>query len=466
LDLHLDLTGQQPRAALEHALREAVQSGRLVAAVRLPSSRSLAADLGIARNTVADVYEQLTAEGWLASRQGSGTWVADRIAPDDVGASRMTSKIHTSGRSRPRLDLRPGSPDVASFPRARWLAAARQAVQAAPDEAFGYIDPRGLPQLRHTLAQYLARARGVRTSPDRIVVCSGFVQAMSLLGTALQRSGATAVAAESPGVGLHRDALAATGLAVTPLCVDGGGIVTSDLSLSEGSAALLTPAHQFPLGVVLRPDRREAAIDWARETSGVLIEDDYDGEFRYDRQPVGALQALDPARVIFVGTASKTLAPGLRLAWMAVPSTLLDAVIAAKRVSDLHTGVMEQLTLSRFIESGEYDRHIRRSRLKYRKRRDRLVDSISASAPQIRVTGISAGLHAVLDLSGMSTSMSFEDEVVSRAAAQGVAVSALGTFRFAGEPGAHPALVVGYGTPSDSSFSPALEALCQTLSMA
>jgi GntR family transcriptional regulator / MocR family aminotransferase len=446
LDLHLDRSGPV-RAGLEDALRAAVRTGRLAPGLRLPPSRALAADLGVARNTVADAYGQLVAEGWLVARPGSGTRVADR-APAVEAAIAPAPAVP----ARPRYDLRPGSPDVAAFPRTAWLAAARKAVPAAPSEAFGYGDPRGRPELRAALAGYLARARGVRTTPDRIVVCSGFVQGVGLLCSALLARGASVLATEAFGVGAHRAVVAASGLAMRPLPVDAGG---ADVAAAGGAGGmLLTPAHQFPLGVALAPARRTAAVGWAADTGGVVIEDDYDGEFRYDRQPVAAMQALAPEQVVYAGTASKSLAPGLRLAWLALPGALLEPVVEAKRRADAQTGVLDQLTLAEFLISGGYDRQVRRRRLVYRRRRDRLL----AALPGRPVSGIAAGLHAVLELPGGLT----EAAAVGRGADHGLALDGLDNY--AAEPGRHaPALVVGYGTPPDHAYTSALARLAAVL---
>jgi GntR family transcriptional regulator/MocR family aminotransferase len=348
----------------------------------------------------------------------------------------------------------PGSPDVSTFPRGEWLAAARKALPAAPNEAFGLGDPRGRIELRRVLADYLARARGVRPDPERILICSGYVQALSLLSEVVKTQGGTTMAVEEFGYGLHRDVIRARGLEPVPVPVDEFGAQVSELS---GQGVLLTPAHQMPTGVPLAPDRRTAAVEWARDSGAVLIEDDYDGEFRYDRQPVGALQALDPERVAYTGTASKSLAPGLRLAWTVLPEHLMEPVLAAKRTADLMTATLDQLILAEFIAAGHYDRHVRRARLHYRRRRDRLVELVAVRAPAVTVAGISAGLHVLLDVQGEA------DDMVDRAARQGLRVASLDTYRFKSDPSARQALVVGYGTPPDHSYNGALDLLCQVL---
>ncbi|MBH5336510.1 PLP-dependent aminotransferase family protein [Streptomyces pactum] len=505
-DLHLDLgpIGRAGglRAGLIRALRDAVRGGRLAPGTRLPSSRSLAADLGIARNTVADAYGELVAEGWLTARQGSGTRVAPRVVPPPAAAP---APRPAGGAARARYRLTPGSPDVSAFPRAAWLGAARRALTRAPSEAFGYGDPRGRPELRTALAEYLARARGVRAHPDRIVISVGFMQNLAVLARVLRTRGGTATAVESYGLELHREVVRRAGLRTVPLPVDAHGARTGLLAgLPEVCAVLLTPAHQFPTGVPLHPDRRAAVVEWAARTGGLVLEDDYDGEFRYDRQPVGALQGLDPEHVVYLGTASKSLAPGLRLAWMVLPAHLADEVAAVKAQGEWQAGTLDQLTLAEFIGSGAYDRHLRGMRLRYRRRRDQLVRALADRAPHIRVSGIAAGLHAVLELPPGT-----ERPVVQGAAWQGLAVHGLADYRYFGPPadtgaGAGPAtgavapaagdagpgekgpgepgepgeageageegpvewrdgLVAGYGTPPDHAFTGALEALCRAL---
>ncbi|MEU3487537.1 PLP-dependent aminotransferase family protein [Streptomyces massasporeus] len=451
IDLLVEPTGPGLRRGLTDALREAVRSGRLAPGTRLPSSRALAADLGIARNTVADAYADLVAEGWLTARQGSGTRVAERRVVPPSGTS-----PHPRALSRPAYDLRPGSPDLASFPRAEWLKAARRALTAAPYQALDYGDPRGRPELRAALAGYLSRARGVRADPERIVVCAGFAHGLELLGTVLRARGARTVAVESYGLDVHGRILAACGLRTTPLPFDRLGTDPGGLAAAE--AVLLTPAHQFPMGVPLHRDRRTAVVDWARRTGGLVLEDDYDGEFRYDRQPVGALQGLDPDRVVYLGTASKSLAPGLRLAWMVLPPGLAEEAAAAKGGVDT-CGVLDQLTLAEFLTSGAYDRHVRATRLRYRRRRDALVAAVAARAPEARVTGIAAGLHVLLRLPPGT-----EQSVVQAAHWRGLALHGLARYSNP-DASAEPvdALVVGYGTPPDHAWSGALDALCAVL---
>ncbi|HTT50698.1 MAG TPA: PLP-dependent aminotransferase family protein [Streptosporangiaceae bacterium] len=497
LDLHLELRPGQPgepprarvRARLEAALREAARTSQLAPGTRLPSSRVLAADLGLARNTVAEAYAQLVAEGWLTARRGSGTAVADRPAvPGPATAWPATTGPAVTGPAvtgpattgpaparpgtgwpgtaqpapapsrQPHYDLRPGSPDLSLFPRPAWLAAARRAMQAAPAAALGYADPRGRPELRLALAGYLARARGVRADPDHIVICAGFTQGLALLSHVLRARGVTTLAVEACSQPPHRELAQASGLALDLLPVDGAGAAVSQLAGSAAGAVLLTPAHQFPAGAVLAPRRRTGVVGWARGTGGVIIEDDYDGEFRYDRQPVGAIQALAPEHVVYAGSASKSLAPGLRLGWLVLPGHLAGDVAAARARADRQGSAFDQLTLAEFISSGQYDRQVRRARLAYRRRRDRLVAELGQRVPQARVSGIAAGLHALLDLPPGGA----ENGVVARAARRGLALEGLAGYCAPGH-SRGPALVLGYGTPPAHAFTGALARLCAVL---
>ncbi|MFJ9149069.1 PLP-dependent aminotransferase family protein [Streptomyces sp. NPDC102270] len=452
-DLHLELSGPgSRRAALIGALRDAVRSGRLAPGTRLPPYRSLAADLGLARNTVADAYAELVAEGWLTARQGSGTRVAERTGPLQP-AVHAGEPVHRPRARTARHDLRQGTPDVSGFPRSAWLASYRRALNRAPNEVFGPGDPAGRPELRAALAAYLARARGVRTEPNRIVICSGFAHALRLLFGVLRGP----LAVEAYGLPFHRELLAAEGVRTVPLPLDEHGARVDRLARER--AVLLTPTHQFPTGGPLHAERRAAVVDWARARGAVVLEDDYDGEFRYDRKPVGALQSLDPERVILIGSVSKSLSPAVRLGWMVLPERYVGDVLAAKGEREAWASVLDQLALADLIVSGSYDRHVRRMRQRYRSRRDRLVAALAEHAPHIEVSGVAAGLHAVLRLPPGS-----ERSAVEAAVRQGVALDGLAEFRHPDtDMPAHDGLVVGYATPSEHAYGAALEALCGAL---
>jgi GntR family transcriptional regulator/MocR family aminotransferase len=467
VDLHLELKGTRLRAGLTDALREAVRSGRLAPGTRLPASRTLAADLGIARSTVTECYDELVAEGWLTAQQGSGTRVAQLAQPRHEATE---SAQAGASRRRSTHGLSPGAADFAEFPRLQWLSASRRALAAAPYNAFGYGDPLGRMELRTALADYLSRVRGVQAEPERIVICSGFHHGLMLMAHALKARGVRAVAVEAYGLGLYRELLTDAGLSIPPLPVDEQGARTDELAALGVDAVLLTPAHQFPTGFALSPERRAAVRDWARVTGGLILEDDYDGEFRYDRKPVGALQGLDPERVVYFGTSSKSIAPALRVAWMVVPEHLLPEIAAVK--GNVETvSVLEQLTLAEFITSGAFDRHVRSRRQSYGRRREQLIDALAQNAPSIRVTGMAAGLQAVLELPHGT-----EAQVLQAAARHGLTVSGMAEFRHEAldhealdhevpgrGDGARDALVVNYSAISDSAWEGALSALCSVM---
>lgn len=465
LDFHLDLRPEASgrrgnRAALLRSLRAAISSGRLAPGTRLPSSRALAADLGVARNTVAEAYAELVAEGWLTARQGSGTRVAERPAAPVIRAEPSAPPRHPLDPDV-TYNLMPGLPDASAFPRTAWATATRRALAAAPSSAFRITGPAGRIELRTALAEYLARARGVRSDPGRIVTCGGFIGGLRLIGRVLRERGVRRIGVEAFGLPLHRQLLVETGLTPIALPHDAEGPDPTTLDASDVQAVLLTPAHQFPTGVPLSPSRRAAVVGWARASGGYVLEDDYDGEFRYDRQPIGALQGLDPDHVVYCGTASKSLSPALRLGWLAVPDRLLAATLRVQAELESWTSAVDELTLADFIGSGGYDHHIRSSRLRYRRRRDHLVRSLADSAPQVRVTGIAAGLHVLIELPAGT-----EPAALSAARAEQVAVQQLDFFRFGDPPplADTDALVVGYGAPPDHLYPAALAALTRALS--
>ncbi|ROP35402.1 PLP-dependent aminotransferase family protein [Saccharothrix texasensis] len=441
VDLHLDLDpAASRRGGLERALREAIRAGRLTPGARLPATRRLAVELGLARNTVAAAYDQLVAEGYLTARRGAGTQVAPLplTEPPEPPAPPL--------RPGPRHDLTPGSPDVSAFPTTAWLRATRRALTAAPASVHGYGDPRGRLELRTALAQYLGRTRGVRASPERIVVTSGYVQALALLASVLDGP----VAMEDPGLPFHRDVVTRAGRPVVPLPVDERGATTP----ADVAAAVVTPAHQYPTGVPLHPTRRHALTTWARETGGLLVEDDYDGEFRYDRQPLGAVQGTAPDHVAYAGSASKTLGPGVRLGWLVLPPRWVDPVVDAKLHADHHTEVIGQLTLADLIGTHAYDRHVRGCRLRYRRRRDLLVRRLADLG--VPAHGVSAGLHALVEHPD-------EAAVLARAAAHGLAVSGLREHWHDPDTATRQGVVVGYATPAEHAYRAALDALTLAL---
>jgi GntR family transcriptional regulator / MocR family aminotransferase len=452
LDLHLDRRGGRVRDSVMDAIREAIRSGRLAPGTRLPSSRALAADLGVARNTVARAYAELIAEGWLTSLHGSSTFVSERAA--GVLHS-VAAPPNRQALRRLDHDLRPGHPDLSSFPRTEWSRAVKRALYSAPFEAFGYADTHGRPELRNALAQYLARARGVRARPCNIVVCSGTAEGVSLVAGALSDAGVAAVAVEEFGLASQWRSLTRAGLRCPPLAVDADGADVKALEgMTEVDGVLLTPSHQFPLGVSLHSDRRAAVIDWARRTGAVIIEDDYDGEFRYDRSPVGALHGGDPEHVIYMGTASKSLAPGLRLGWLVLPERLVEAVARQKGETEETSGFVDQLAMAEFIVSGAYDRHIRTMRAQYRRRREQLVGAVARSSPKTAVAGMPAGLHVMLELEGGD-----ETALARQPAWRRLGVEGMDLYRHPEAGNERDGIVVGFASPAPSAWSAALDAM-------
>jgi GntR family transcriptional regulator / MocR family aminotransferase len=479
--LALDRTGGLPlRGQLEQALRAAIRSGRLAADSRLPSTRVLAADLGVSRGLVVEAYAQLTGEGYLDARPGSGTRVAPGLVPrpspepgrlwtgrDPEPAGRLGSPTGGPGtgpggfgadstpatadgvpRARPAIDFRPGVPELGAFPRVAWAGALRRVVLGAPTAAFGYGDPAGAAELRVALADYLGRVRGVEAGGGDLLVTAGFAQGLALLARALPSRLGRRVGVEDPGSPGTRDQLAGNGLEPVPVAVDAEGLSVDELARSAARLVVVTPAHQAPTGVVLSPARRAALLAWARAGGGLIVEDDYDAEYRYDRDPVGALQGLAPDLVCYAGSVSKTLAPALRIGWMVPPPTLRPLLATAKAEDDLGCPTLEQLALADLLDSGAYDRHLRRSRARYRRRRDALVAAIDRHAPGLRVGGTAAGLHAVVEL-GRDVD---EEELVRRAAVEaGVGLHGLAPWRVAAR-GA-PGLVLGYASLTEHQIA-------------
>jgi GntR family transcriptional regulator/MocR family aminotransferase len=426
---------------IEISLRDSIRAGRLPRGSSLPPSRVLAADLGVSRGVVVEAYSQLSSEGYLASYAGGYTHVAAGPAPAVAGLS-------LGREAPPRIDLSYGRADVSSFPRAAWLRAIRGALATAPNDLFGYLSGSGVPQLRTAIADYLNRVRGTVADPEQIVICTGYAQGIALLIGVLAAAGARRLALEDPSSG--DDALPAArtaGLEVTGIGVDSEGIRVDRLAESGADAVILTPSHQWPAGSVLSAGRRAALLRWAAERDTVVIEDDYDAELRYDRTPVGSLQGLAPDRVVYAGSASKTLAPGLRLGWFVMPGHLAGPMAAAKIAADRGSPALEQLALADLITRGEFDRHLRRMRPVYRRRRDALLSALARRLPGLEPAGVSAGLHLVTWLPPDLD----ETAVVAAAARAGVGIDGVAPYRIS-----HPGpggLIWGYAAASEQAIA-------------
>ncbi len=437
--------GETLRSALERSLRDAIVSRALRAGVRLPASRALAQQLGISRRVVSDAYNQLQAQGFLLSREREAPVVAEVQARNRVRAE--------ADPPAPKLrhDLSATRPDVSLFPLTKWLAAAQRAARGGP-AILDYRDARGERALRDVLADHLGRTRGVIADPAQILIVQGTAQGVDLVMRTLQARRASRVAVEDPSQTTARDRIAANGLAVVPQPVDSQGMVVSGL---DADAVLVTPAHQFPTGCVLSEERRRQLIAWACANRALIIEDDYDAEFRYDREPVRALQGVAPEHVVQIGTVSKTLAPALRLGWLVVPSHLVDEVDRTKHLLDQFSPSLDQLTLAEFLTRGDYDRHVRRARGVYRGRRDRLIEGLTKHLPELKVEGVAAGLHLLL-----RTPAWVDDRAIAQdARSAGIRVAALASFRIV--PANSGGLVIGYGRVPESAIEPAVRDLAR-----
>ena len=465
-DLLLELSsggGRGVRERLEHALRVAIQQERLRGGSVLPPSRVLAADLGVARSVVVEAYRNLAAYGYVETRPGGWTRVRSYTQaepPRDDSPSRYEEQLFFGWRrpaSHAQIRLLGGLPDPALFPRREWLRHYRAALAEVPQPALGYPDILGAQPLRAALADYLGRARGAVAAPGRVIVCGGFTQGLTLVCRALRRAGARRVVVEEPCHGWHRAAVEAAGLEPVPVAGDDRGLDPAALAGTDADAVLVAPAHSYPSGGTLDGARRQALAAWADTTGGLIIEDDYDAELRYDRSPIGALQGLMPDQVIYIGSASKTLTPALRLGWLIAPPRLVEPLAREKHYDDMGSSLLEQHALARFVESGAFARHLRRIRPIYRDRRDATVRALDALLPSARWQGEAAGLHLYVTFS-----TSIDVHAIAAAAYERNVLVELGTWHWAAER-PPPSLVLGYGGASEPQIRRGLRVIAEAL---
>jgi GntR family transcriptional regulator / MocR family aminotransferase len=436
---------------IEAALRSAIRAGRLPRGTAVPPTRRLAHELGVSRGVVVEAYQQLVAEGYLAARSGGYTRVAS-------GPERSVAAAAAPLRSSALVDFCPCRADGSQFPRAAWLRSMRRVLTGASAEDFGYVSGRGAPALHAALAEYLDRVRGTSARPEDVVVCNGYAQGIALVVQVLVRMGATRLAVEDPSADDDAVPVArAAGLEVVGVPVDADGVRADALDRIAADALVLTPSHQWPTGAVLAPERRTAVLRWAEDRGALIVEDDYDAEYRYDRAPIGAMQGLAPDRVIYAGTASKTLAPGLRLGWLVVPRSLVGAVADAKALADRGSPVLDQLAFADFLARGEFDRHLRRMRPLYRRRRDALLAALGELLPDLEPGGIAAGLHLVAWLPDDLD----ESAVVRAGAERGVAVHGVAPYRLT--PDGRPGLIFGYATLDEPAIRTGVELLAEAI---
>ena len=434
MPLHLQLAEQ---------FRAAVRDGRLRAGHRLPSTRDLARELSVSRAVAQAAYDQLHAEGWIAGRTGSGTYVADVVPLQPVQRRRVKPAAEPAERL---LSLRPGIPFIGAEPDAGWRRAWREVSAQAP--ARGYEDPAGMPALRAALAQHVGRVRGIACGPENLLITNGTTHGLRLL-LGVTRQPGERIAIEDPG---YLNAVAAArdrGLEVVDIPVDADGLRVAELG-EDLSAVYVTPSHQYPLGGRLPVARRNELIRWARSTGATLIEDDYDSEFRYDVAPLPALAQLDLDQVVHLGTLSKMLSPALRLGWLVASSQVVDRLAARRAESGDWPGWPMQTALLAMLRDGYLDQVVRRARRLYAERRNY---TCSVLAKYGRIIGQDAGLHITLLMEE-----SVDDRVVAaRARSAGVVVAPLSDYRRT-TPG-RPGLVIGYATPSDAELHHALHLL-------
>ena len=450
MEIHLVLDRTAPlRAQLERELREAIRAGRLRAGTKLPPSRLLAEELGVSRGVVVEAYSQLVAEGYLVARSGDGTRIADGLAHQPPAPRASAAAVR-----RIQYDLRSGIPDLSFFPRQEWQSATATALRQLPDVAFTYGSRRGLRQLRIALSDYLGRVRAVVADPDRMFITAGAAHGMGILWHALRQLGARRVAVEDPAWRAIPGAVEQAGLEAVPIVVDDDGLDVVALQAAKVDAVVLSPAHQYPTGTVLAPTRRTQLIAWARRHGALIVEDDYDSEYRYDREPIASLQGLAPDCVAYVGTASKTLAPGLRLGWLMVPSHLVGETAAQHGVARAMPSVLAQAAYATLLEAGTIDRHLRRTRRRYHARRNALAVALAEQLPDARVGGASAGLHVIAWLPDGADELAITDQARER----GVAIHALHQDCAVSAP-ASPALLLGYGLISEPAIPRAVREL-------
>ncbi|MFB8230371.1 PLP-dependent aminotransferase family protein [Cellulosimicrobium sp. NPDC055967] len=495
----LDLgTGPGSRVErLERAVRDAVRAGRVPVGAALPPSRQLAETLGVSRWVVTEAYGQLVAEGFLEARTGSATRVSAAARPTnpvgpgagaghdagragraadrrpaptlpDSGRAAGSARARTSARAR--FDLAPGVPDLRHVPRDPWLRAAREAFADASNDDLGQPAPPGHPHARAVVADHLRRARVVAGPDDAVVLARGATDGMARVAAALVEAGHTHVLVEDPSWSVLRDVAGRVGLVPVPVPVDDAGADVDALVAASrrtgARAALLTPAHQFPTGAALAPERREAVLAWARAVDGLVVEDDYDAEFRYDRRPVAALQQLDPDRVVLLGSVSKTMSPAFGVGWMVVPARWRESVVRAAATTHGPTAApstVDQLTFARFVAAGGYDRHLRAARGRYRRRRDAVLAALARELPGAAVSGIAAGMHALLTLPGSPDDPAPDAAHVVREAARRE-VTVVDLRRYQVRPAERSTtLVLGYGNLADARVDEAVARLADAV---
>ena len=467
MEFHINLEGRTDLSgAIYRQMRDAIVEGRLRAGDLVPPTRHLARRLGVARMTVTVAYERLVAEGFLTTRVGAGTFVTEQAACQSPGRRAMEGEA-LEGRAiwqsvalprafaRPaRYDFRTGLPDASMFPDRLWRQLIGHSMRVRGVAAGIYQHPAGVPELREAIARHVAISRGVVARPQDVTITNGTQQALDILARVLLAPG-DAIALEEPGYQPPRRLFASLGLCLVPVPVDSGGLSVSALPASAG-AVYVTPSHQYPLGMAMPLDRRRALLAWAQRNGAAIIEDDYDSEFRFGGRPLPALQSLDPRRVIYVGSFSKTLLPTLRLGFIVAPPSLQPAIERAKFVTDWHTATLEQTALARFVVTGGYARHVRRLNAVYRQRHLLMTTILSKDLSRyLALIPSTTGVHVAAIAHGWTPAEI--DAVQAHAADRDVAVQVLSSFSDAATPLA--GIVLGYGAIAADAIEEGLRRL-------
>lgn len=380
-------------------LRNSIINGELSRDIKLPSTRELSTSIGVSRNIVLEVYNQLVDEGYLIVRPRSGTFVApgSSLIKRTANESKVEVNIQNKGY-KDVIDFRAATPAMDHFPRKIWGKLAKEVCYEAPDQLFGYHSPDGLFELKEELSRYLLRTRGVVSNPTQIIITSGATQALSLITELLLKENQL-VAVEDPVTDEMRTIFSYGGATIIPVPVDDKGIQPEFLSEDTPPKFIFVlPSHQFPLGGTLTIQRRIQLIEYARKFNCYIVEDDYDSEFTYEGTPVHSVQGLDPERVLYVGTFSKILSPALRIGYVVLPEPLIEECKKLKWYTDRHHPSLEQLILTRFMKEGFLDRHIRKMKRIYKQRREALVSNLKKHFPDSMILGHSAGMHLVVEI--------------------------------------------------------------------
>ena len=444
-------------------IRRMILSGKLAAGEKLPSTRSVSSELSVSRNVVIEAYGQLVAEGYLETRTGSCTVVAQGLHAPDIGVptERGYKRHREANRTAPDVvDFRTGIPALEYFPRKAWGKLYGDVLRGSPVSDFAYGEAAGVWELREAIAQYLYRARGVSCSPERIVVTSGSTQALSLVSRLL-RDDRKVILTKNPSHAGLRKVMTLAGCRVEGVHADDRGLCTERLPPRRGvSFVCVTPSHQYPLGGVLPIRRRLELVRYAEQNDCYVVEDDYDSEFRYEGQPVGTLCELCPQRVIYFGSFSKILAPALRLGFMILPEKLLASCVRMKLYSDVHSDAFGQRVLARYIQSGSFEKHVRRLKKRYAEKRSHLLSELSKlCAGRFDVLGHATGLHLVVRFPGRKLTREMAGEI----AALGVRVYRTGSFYLEKEEAPDDGIVLGYSHLSLDEITNGIEAICSVV---